>query len=166
MELRALTPADLTALLDLQGQCYPAALNESAAVMGKRLEGFASTCWGAFSGQHMQAYLLTYPSLLGKISALGADFSSCVKPDALYLHDMAVSSASRGAGLAAKLLLQAELYARHHQLSYLTLVAVQGAEGYWQKQGFVAAASLTATQQRQLASYLPETAFYMHKAIQ
>ncbi|WP_337842100.1 GNAT family N-acetyltransferase [Rheinheimera sp.] len=165
MELRVLCPADLPALLTLQAECYPLALNESAAVMQGRLEGFSASCWGLFKDRQLHAYLLSYPSTYGNISALGADFSLCAKPDTLYLHDMAVSSASRGAGLANLLLHHAEHYARQQQFGSLTLVAVQGAERYWHKLGFSILETLSLQQQAMLHSYQPEQALYMHKQL-
>jgi len=160
-QIRPLTDRDLDALMALQAQCYSAELNESHLVMANRLAHFSETCWGVFSGPQLVAYLLSYPSQQGLISALGSDFKRVPAADVLYLHDMAVSGLHRGAGLAALLLTQARSYASSHQFRGLALVAVQGAERYWARQGFVQQHQLTELQQRCLASYLPEQASYM-----
>lgn len=163
--IRTLTLNDLSALLALQAQVYPAHLNESEKVMHNRLQHFASTCWGAFEGDTLQGYLLAYPSNLGYISPLGADFSNAAEPNTLYLHDMAISQASQGRGLARELLAKASGFSTQAAFSQMALVAVQGAEGYWSKQGFSALLALSAEQQSALQSYAPEQALYMVKAL-
>lgn len=56
--------------------------------------------------------------------------------DTLYLHDLAVHAAARGMGLGD--LLAGELLRRAKILGFrrITLVAVQGSTGFWQRQGF------------------------------
>ena len=163
MSVCVLSVADVPQLMLVQQNCYSADLVESAAVMSERISAFTATCWGYFVGQQMAGYLLAYPSVLGNITALAAAFPQYPNANCLYLHDMAVSSDFRGQSLAPKLLANAAAEAKQMGLQALALVAVQGAEGYWSKQGFVKVTEISAEQQAILDSYLPEIACYMIK---
>lgn len=164
MSVRVLSVADVQQLMLVQQNCYSAELVESAAVMSDRISAFTATCWGYFVGPRMAGYLLAYPSVLGSITPLAAAFPLYPKANCLYLHDMAISSDFRGQSLAPKLLAHAAAEAKQKGLQALALVAVQGAEGYWAKQGFVKVTEISAEQQAILDSYLPEIACYMIKS--
>lgn len=161
MSVFTLSAADVPQLMLVQQNCYSEDLVESAGVMSQRIAAFGQSCWGYFIDQQMAAYLLAYPSVLGRITPLAAAFP--VYPDAncLYLHDMAVSSHFRGQSLAPKLLHHAITELKKMGLQALALVAVQGAEAYWAKQGFVTVTDISAEQQAILDTYLPEIACYM-----
>ena len=156
-----LSASDVPQLMLVQQNCYAEELVESAAVMADRISAFSQTCWGYFVDQQMAGYLLAYPSVLGSITPLAAAFPVYQNTNCLYLHDMAISSDFRGQSLAPKLLAHATTEARKLGLQALALVAVQGAEGYWAKQGFVTVTNITAEQQAILDTYLPEIACYM-----
>lgn len=163
MSVSVLSIADVPQLMHVQRDCYSEALVESAAVMAERISACGNSCWGYFVGSQLAGYLLCYPSVLGRITSLAGAFPVYSDANCLYLHDMAISSQYRGQSLAPKLLAQAESYAKQVGLNALALVAVQGAQGYWEKQGFVKVASVSAEQQAVLDSYLPEIACYMVK---
>lgn len=161
MSIFSLSVNDVPQLMLVQQSCYNEELVESAAVMAERIGAFTSSCWGYFVDQRMAGYLLAYPSLLGRITPLAAAFPLYQKPDCLYLHDMAISSEFRGQSLAPRLLEHARIEAEKMGLTTMALVAVQGAEEYWTKQGFVKVTTLSAAQQATLDTYLPEIACYM-----
>ncbi|KKL00487.1 GNAT family N-acetyltransferase [Rheinheimera mesophila] len=161
MSVLNLSVADVPQLMQVQGNCYSEELVESAAVMAERISGFSQTCWGYFIGEQMAGYLLAYPSIPGRIAPLATAFPRYEQASCLYLHDMAISSEFRGQSLAPKLLAHARAEARRMGLDALALVAVQGADLYWAKQGFSQVVTLTAEQQASLDTYLPEIASYM-----
>ncbi len=161
MSILTLSLHHLPALMLVQQDCYSDDLVEAAAVMADRIIEFEQSCWGYFSGQQLAGYLLSYPSKLGKITPLAAHFPQYQQADCLYLHDMAIASAFRGQSLAPLLLNHAKAQAQSMDLHALALVAVQGAEGYWAKQGFVKVADVSPEQQAILDTYLPEIACYM-----
>jgi GNAT superfamily N-acetyltransferase len=161
MSVSALSVIDVPQLMLVQQNCYSEDLVESATVMANRISAFTHTCWGYFIDQQMAGYLLAYPSVLGSITPLAAAFPVYQKANCLYLHDMAISSDFRGQSLAPQLLAHATTEAKKLGLQALALVAVQGAEGYWAKQGFVTVTNITAEQQAILDTYLPEIACYM-----
>ncbi|WP_127023380.1 GNAT family N-acetyltransferase [Rheinheimera mangrovi] len=161
MSVFTLSACDVPQLMQVQQNCYSEELVESAAVMSERVSAFTQTCWGYFVDQQMAGYLLAYPSVLGSITPLAAPFPQYQNTNCLYLHDMAISSDFRGQALAPALLANASTEAKKLGLEALALVAVQGAEGYWAKQGFVKVREISAEQQAILDTYLPEIACYM-----
>jgi GNAT superfamily N-acetyltransferase len=163
MSVSALSVIDIPQLMLVQQDCYSEELVESAAVMSERIAACSQTCWGSFIGGQMAGYLLAYPSVLGSITPLAAAFPLYQNANCLYLHDMAISADFRGQSLAPELLKHATAEAEKMGLQALALVAVQGAEGYWAKQGFVKVMDITTKQQAILDTYLPEIACYMVK---
>lgn len=161
MSVSTLSVTDVKQLMLVQQNCYSEDLVESATVMAHRISAFTQTCWGYFIDQQMAGYLLAYPSVLGSITPLAAAFPLYQNTNCLYLHDMAISSDFRGQSLAPALLAHASMEAKKLGLEALALVAVQGAEGYWAKQGFVKVTNINAEQQTILDTYLPEIACYM-----
>lgn len=161
MAITVLSAADVPQLMQVQQNCYSQELVEAATVMAERISVFHQTCWGYFVDQQMAGYLLAYPSVLGSITPLAAAFPLYQNTNCLYLHDMAISSEFRGQSLAPKLLAHARAEAKGMGLQAMALVAVQGAESYWAKQGFVKVVNLSADQQAILKTYLPEIASYM-----
>ncbi|RVT45276.1 GNAT family N-acetyltransferase [Rheinheimera sediminis] len=165
MSVFTLSALDVPGLMLVQQDCYSEELVESAAVMAERILAFSQTCWGYFVEQQMAGYLLAYPSVLGSITPLAAAFPLYQNANCLYLHDMAISSDFRGQSLAPKLLKHATAEAEKMGLQVLALVAVQGAEDYWAKQGFVKEMNITKEQQAILETYLPQIACYMTKVL-
>lgn len=161
MYIATLSARDVPQLMLVQQNCYSEDLVESATVMAHRISAFTQTCWGCFIEQQMAGYLLAYPSVLSSITPLAAAFPLYQNANCLYLHDMAISNDFRGQSLAPKLLAHATTEANKLGLQALALVAVQGAESYWVKQGFAKVTDVTAEQQAILDTYLPEIACYM-----
>ncbi|MCF1426837.1 MAG: GNAT family N-acetyltransferase [Shewanella sp.] len=57
-------------------------------------------------------------------------------PETLYLHDMAFAPAVRWLGAGKALLGRLIAHAKQLGVPHLSLVAAQGAESFWKKQGF------------------------------
>jgi len=136
--LRGLLADDLPALMALQAQAYGAAFVEPSSVMAQRLAVTPDTVWCLFDGAGAQrAYLLAYRSVAGAVAPLHQPFAPALQPTALYLHDLAVHPQAKGQGLGPRLLATAVALARSEGLMGLGLVAVQGSQPFWQRQGFV-----------------------------
>ncbi|MDX1677820.1 GNAT family N-acetyltransferase [Arsukibacterium sp.] len=160
--IRLIKPADITAVVALQDSCYSDALYESPALLQQRLSVAADSCWLAENANgQLLAYLFSYPSISGYITPLASAFAPSTLPQLLYLHDMAVSPAARGLGLASRLLATAQQHAISQGLTKLALVAVQGSVPYWQRQGFNEVTVLCDNAEQALASYQGEQARYM-----
>lgn len=148
--LRTMTPSDLPAVLAIQQACYPPSMNESGMTILERLACAPTLAWVAVMGGQPAAYLMTYPSKLGKVTPLGGSFEIPDEPDCLYFHDLAVRPCASGNGLGAVLVRHALASSRWPSAA---LVCVQDARKFWIQQGFAEAVTQEAQQLSQLATY-------------
>lgn len=161
---RALTVADVGAVLRIQAQCYGAGYVESAEVFTRRLRAAHHCSWGVQSSDGVVAYLAAYWSLPGKVTPLQGDFAVQEDASVLYLHDMAVQPDYVGRGIAKQLLGHAIALAEQRGMQRAALVAVQGAHGYWARQGFRVSEPLDTVQESHLHSYGAD-ARYMERVL-
>ncbi len=158
--IRVMQTEDLLAVMAIQLRCYQPQFHEPRLVLQQRLVSAPNTAWVASDAQGISGYLVAYPSLLGRVTALQGLFKQSEQPNVLYLHDLAVHPRASGQQIAAGLIAQAIRYVQREQLRGLALVAVQGSTGFWQHHGFVPVTWLAPDQQSILASY-GESACYM-----
>lgn len=158
--IRALALQDLPALLAVQRACYGDGYIEGAEVFARRLASPANCSLAVERAGRLVGYLAAYRSRLGKVTPLHGDFEAVPAPDTLYVHDMAVLPDCAGLGLARALLTPLLQSARAAGLRHSALVAVQGAQGYWARHGYVPRALQDPAQQRHLQGY-GEDAVYM-----
>ncbi|APW72070.1 MULTISPECIES: GNAT family N-acetyltransferase [Sphingopyxis] len=122
------------------------AFTEPLATYAERLALYPQGCHilesRGFEGEGTAiGYLVTHPWRLGAPPKLGAALGALpADPDSYYLHDIALLPAARGqrAGEAAVALVLN--LARAAGLPVIELVAVGGADAYWQRLGFAYAA--------------------------
>ncbi|MFZ6777006.1 GNAT family N-acetyltransferase [Undibacterium sp. Ji83W] len=157
-------PDDLAAVYHIQTLAYVSAMVESPALLASRLAAAPDCTWVAEHDNQVVAYLAAYPSVHGRVSALGQDFQVAHIPNALYLHDMAVAPAQAGQGLARAMLASALAHAGEQGWRYACLVSVQSTRSYWQGLGFIEQTDLNEEQTIKLASYTGP-AFYMVKEL-
>jgi GNAT superfamily N-acetyltransferase len=140
----------------VQACAYGAEFLESPEVLGSKLQAFGGTCWGAFAvgagpaadaaaapgdSQHLCAYAIAHALAPGTPLAWNKPLATHAAPapgDWFYVHDIAIHPEWAGAGLAARLLTKVLDAGRRLALSRAMLVAVQGADAYWARHGFVA----------------------------
>jgi len=152
--LRPLERADLSAALAIQSETYPAFLLEDERAFASRLNLAASYCLAATHDGTLIAYLLAHgwprqaPPAVGTV--LGTDAAS----EVLFVHDLAVSSARRGAGVGRTLMTRAFALASGDGLETAELIAVEGAASYWRTLGFAEAAA-SADLAAKVAAYGP-----------
>ena len=111
-------------------------------------------------GGELVAYLAAYWSRPGAITPLNGDFADYDDASVLYLHDMAVSEAAAGQGLAGRMVQALKAQARARGVQRTALVSVQGSRLYWERQGYAVQSVTNAVQQQHLDSY-GEGALYM-----
>ena len=151
--IRPLAPRDLPGLLAVQLACYGEGFVESAEVFARRLASPVNCSLAVEQDGRIVAYLAAYRSVLGKVTPLHGDFEAVDAPDTLYLHDMAVHPAHAGQGLARALLAPLWQDALGQGLCHSALVAVQGAQGYWERHGYAEHVLKDAVQRQRLATY-------------
>jgi GNAT superfamily N-acetyltransferase len=158
--VRAMRESDLDAVLAVQAQCYPPAMQEAGDVVLARLRAAAGTTLVACDDAGVCAYLFAYPSRRGAVTPLGGRFRLPVRPDTLYLHDLAVAPHALGQGLARTLVGRMLALAAAEGLMHSALVSVQDTQPFWEALGYAAADGDAAG----LASY-PPGARYMTRPL-
>lgn len=154
--LRPLCAIDVPAVLRLQAQCYEAQYLESSLAFEAKLAaaGPHQSSWIAARGEEALAYVVALPVCLQTLPALDApSITPPAQPELLYLHDLAVAPQGRALGLGRRLAELVEQSARALGLERIGLIAVQGSQAYWQRQGFVAIEPLPAVLAAKLASF-------------
>ena len=152
-DIRIMRETDIVAVFDVQSQVYVPEMVEPANLITARLAASPQTCWVAEDSHGIGAYLMTYPSVHGKISVLGADFQVADPANALYLHDLAVAPRMSGQGVGQGLVQQALAFALAQQWHYACLVSVQDTSRFWQRLGFLPVANVQPEQRAILQSY-------------
>ena len=158
--IRAMRLDDLDAVLAIQAACYPPAMQEAAPVLQARMQAATDTCIVAQDGKGVCAYLFGYPSRLGAVTPLGAEFAPAPDADTLYLHDLALAPRAHGRGLARELVGHLLALGRRAGLTATALVSVQDTAAFWTALGYEAAEVKDAQARAALASY-PGQARYM-----
>ncbi len=156
-------PADLDAVMAIQSQAYPPAMNESREVMSRRLAVAPSTSLVAADADGVCAYVFAYPSQLENVTALGGEFAPSGSANTLYIHDLSVLARASGQGLARRMVAHLLALARRDGLRHSALVSVQDTARFWSGLGYrkqVPSAHAAAC----LASY-PGSAHYMSRAV-
>lgn len=156
MLLRPMLPTDLDAVLRIQAACYPAPMQEPAAVVAARIAAARDTCLVGSDERGVHGYLFAYPSCLGLVTDLNASFSVAHQPDTLYLHDLAIAPCALGRGLARALVDDALRLARRLGLPHAALVSVQDSVRFWEALGW----RVASTHDTGLHTY-PPGALYM-----
>lgn len=152
---------DLPAVMAIQRACYLPEMNEPLHIMQRRLGCVPQYCWIAVLAEKTVAYLMSYPSRLGRITRLGDDFSPATAADSLYLHDLAVAPEAGGKGVGQALVRHA--LAEGGWLS-AGLVCVQAAQAFWQRQGFAPGYPLAAEEAANLATYPTEPRYLVWRS--
>jgi GNAT superfamily N-acetyltransferase len=132
-----MTPDDLVQVLALQQRCYPLPYHEPLSAFDNKLQRSPGSAWIALASGQTIAYLVTLPVDEAHFPALHADtWQPPERARWLYLHDLAVDPDHRGSGAGQRLIERALALAQQRGLGGLALVAVQGSEPYWARQGF------------------------------
>lgn len=137
---------------------------EPRAVYAERLALYPAGCLVWESDGAVAGYLVSHPWCRGTPPALGETIGSIpVSADSYCLHDLALLPSERGTGAGAAATRIAIDRARSAGMEDIVLVAVNGADRYWRRQGFVPVPDegITATLR---ASYGPE-ALYMQLSL-
>ena len=159
-----LRPCDLVALGRIAGIVHPA-YPERDEVPAERLALFGPGCFAAWAGPAMVGYAISHPARRGDPPALDTLLGTLpTAPDCLYLHDVALLPAARGAGLGAALIARLVPLARARGLPALALVAVGGSCRYWAARGFRRPPEPSAGLAAKLASY-GDSAAYMERPL-
>ena len=158
--LRTIRDTDLDAALRVQAACYPPSMQEAADVVLARICAAGDTSFVAECEGEVCAYVFAYRSRRGAVTPLDAGFDVAEDGDTLYIHDLSVSPAAAGRGLARLLVEELQALARVRGLTNCALVSVQSSQTFWERLGFRAADCAGEEARVALATY-PPVALYM-----
>lgn len=133
---RPMSPADLPQVMAVAGKVHPA-FPEDAEVFAERLRLYAAGCLVCHAGNDIAGYVISHPwraldppALNSRLGELPGD------PETYYLHDLALLPELRGTGAASLAVSQLLARAGKEKLATVSLVAVNGSEGFWRRHGF------------------------------
>ena len=135
---RLMTAADLPAVNVLAALIHPA-YPEDDAVFAERLRLYPKGCQVLVQNGKIAAYVVSHPWVDRAPPALNALLGELpARPSTYYLHDIALLPEVRGSGAAMDVLTSLVEQALAERLPSLSLIAVNGSAGFWQRQGFAA----------------------------
>jgi GNAT superfamily N-acetyltransferase len=155
---RPMTPDDIHAVDEIGGIVHPN-YPEDIAVLKNRLALFPAGCFVADGEDARLGYAVSHPSVIGRPAPLNTVIDALPQEaDCLFLHDIALTEASRGRGLGRSLLEKLTDVATSRGFARLGLVSVNNSRAYWQAQGFRVLAPNDALAAK-LASYEADAAY-------
>lgn len=135
--LRPLRADDLPAVLAIQRAAYGDDYQESAAVLGRKLALAPQACWLAQSEGAVVGYVFAHPWGDAGAPPLHAPLQALPARAAHgFVHDLAVSPAARGLGVAAALFARVRDWSDGAGHRGMRLVALADALPFWVRQGF------------------------------
>ncbi len=135
---RPMRPADLPAVNALAALIHPG-YPEDAVVFAERLRLYPPGCRVLERDGGLAAYVVSHPWLDRAPPALNVLLGELpAQPSTYYLHDLALLPEMRGSGASVQVVVALAEQARNEQLPSLSLIAVNGSAGFWQRQGFEA----------------------------
>jgi ribosomal protein S18 acetylase RimI-like enzyme len=134
---RAMTPDDLDGVIAIAAVAFPDHF-EDRACFANRLSVYPQGCRVLADETGLSGYIVAYPWRRGRIPPLNS-LIDAIPDDAglVYLHDLALLPATRGAGHARAAIEALAEEARAEGWPAIALVAVNDAEAFWARQGFV-----------------------------
>jgi GNAT superfamily N-acetyltransferase len=132
-----MTAYDLPAVEKIATVVHPA-FHESSDVLAERQRLYHNGCYLFEIGEKPAGYVLSHPwregappalnSMLGEIPADAATY---------YLHDLALLPVARRIGAASEILEALTKHATARKFATMSLIAVNGSRGFWEKHGFM-----------------------------
>ena len=139
LALRPLRAADLPVVLAIQRAAYGDGYQESAAVLGRKLALAPQACWMAHRGDDALGYVFAHPWDAAGAPPLHVALAALpAGADRGFVHDLAVSPAARGLGVAAALFGRVRDWSRAAGHVGMRLVALGDAVPFWTRLGFSA----------------------------
>lgn len=133
---RAMTGYDLPAVQKIADQVHPGFF-ESAEVLGERQRLYHNGCYLLEIGEKPAGYVLSHPWKSGSLPALNVLLGSLpANADTYYVHDLALMPVARRVGAASHIVGALIKHAAASGFATMSLVAVNGSRGFWEKHGF------------------------------
>lgn len=149
---RAMTGYDLPAVERIASQIHPG-FYEAPEVLAERQRLYRNGCYLLEIGDRPVGYVLSHPWHAGVPPALNALLGSIpADADTYYLHDLALLPVARRVGAASHIVSALAKHAIARGLATMSLIAVNGSVGFWERHGF-AATTAASNLAEKLGSY-------------
>lgn len=133
---RAMTGYDVPTVQAIAEQVHPKFF-ERPEVLGERQRLYRYGCYLLEIGEKAGGYVLSHPWRFGSPPALNALLGEIpADADTYYLHDLALLPVARRVGAASHIVSALARHAAAEGFSMMSLVAVNGSVGFWEKHGF------------------------------
>lgn len=150
MSWQPMTVRDICDVHHLGDQVHPPELHEDSFVISSRYVLFRDGCRVLRLQGKVLGYAIAHPYTNGNIVALNdTRVVLPAEPNTLYIHDVVVHPVVQGHGYATRVVNELEALAKSLGYASMSLVAVQDAAEFWQRQGF----SETTCSHQSLCSY-------------
>jgi ribosomal protein S18 acetylase RimI-like enzyme len=133
---RMMTAFDLKAVEKIAAAVHPS-LYEAPEVLAERQRLYPHGCFMLEIGERPAGYVLSHPWRADSLPPLNAALGA-IPDDAgtYYLHDLALMPVARRIGAASQIVRALVKHAEARDLPTMTLVAVNGSQGFWERHGF------------------------------
>ena len=136
MKWRQMTAADMPQVIALAARIHIDHPEDDDVIIERRTF-FPEGCLVLESGDAIYGYTLVHPAEFEMPPALNKLIGRAPRAtDTLHIHDVALAPEARGTGAAQKALKIIEDTAKSNAYRQISIVAVNGTEPFWQKQGF------------------------------
>ena len=133
MDIQKIKKTNWSNILKIQSEAYQEVGPENLDVLKSKWEASPETCFVCLSNQgKVLGYLLSHPWNEVELPKLFEPLPNIQGGEHLYLHDMAISSESKGQGLGRAMMKKLFEVAQRKGIKTISLVAVQGAESFWE----------------------------------
>ncbi|WP_262689404.1 GNAT family N-acetyltransferase [Kordiimonas aestuarii] len=151
MQWRKMTDTDMPQVIALAAVIHVDHPEDDDVIIERRTF-FPEGCLVLEGARGLFGYTLVHPAEFEMPPALNKLIGTAPEhTDTLHIHDIALAAEARGTGASQKALKDIEKQAKLAGYQRLSIVAVNGTEPFWQKQGFSHHSSEVLA--RQLASY-------------
>jgi GNAT superfamily N-acetyltransferase len=136
---RTLTGYDMPAVEKIAAVVHPDFF-ESLDVLAERQRIYFHGAYLLEVNERPAGYVLSHPWRLGEVPALNALLGKLPEnPDTYYIHDLALLPVARRIGAASFITEALAKHARAHGFPTMSLVAVNGSQGFWERHDFAVA---------------------------
>jgi ribosomal protein S18 acetylase RimI-like enzyme len=148
---RSLTGYDMPAVEKIAATVHPDFF-ESLEVLAERQRLYFHGTYLLEVNERPAGYVLSHPWRFGDLPALNTLLGDLpAGSDTYYIHDLALLPVARRIGAASFITEALAKHARAHGYPTMSLVAVNGSQGFWERHGFAVEDRPDLTQK--LASY-------------
>lgn len=160
---RAMSGYDLGTVQTIAEIVHPG-FYEAPEVLAERQQLYRAGCHILEVNDRPAGYVLSHPWRYGTLPALNSLLGEIpADADTYYLHDLALLPMARGIGAASHIVEALVKHAQARDLASLSLVAVNGSQGFWERHGF-AAQEISALTDK-LASYEAAARFMVRAVV-